>query len=169
MGASAGAAEAGEDDGDGRANAALGFRIEDSFSAVPRWASLSYGVRAARRNPVGSGPTRLRSPGARYDRMVSLRGTPVEERTVLPSGREATVRVGVAEDPYIAPGKIDTVSLVVRSGNDVLAVVNTVLEPAHVSEARALVREVVAGLASGELEPTAGALEPYADRIPDVG
>ncbi len=88
---------------------------------------------------------------------------------MLPSGREATVRVGLAEDPYIASAEIDTVSLVVRSGGEVLAVVNTVLEPAHVSEARILVREVVAGLASGELEPTAGALEPYADRIPEVG
>ncbi|MBD0291570.1 MAG: hypothetical protein ICV74_09970 [Thermoleophilia bacterium] len=99
---------------------------------------------------------------------MSLRGTPVEERTVLPSGREATVRVGLADDPYIASGEIDTISLVVRSGDEVLAAVNTILEPGHVSEARALVRQVVAGLASGELQPTAGALEPYADRLPDV-
>jgi hypothetical protein len=43
--------------------------------------------------------------------------------------------------------------------------VNTVLAPEHESEARALVRQVADRLASGDLEPTAGALEPLADTI----
>ena len=45
-----------------------------------------------------------------------------------------------------------------------LAAVNTVLEADQVSEARELAREVVAGLESGKLEPTAGSLEPLADQ-----
>ena len=40
----------------------------------------------------------------------------------------------------------------------------TVLEADQVSEARALAREIVAGLESGDLEPTAAALEPLADQ-----
>jgi hypothetical protein len=43
--------------------------------------------------------------------------------------------------------------------------VNTVLGPEHESEARALVRRVATQLESGELQPTAGALEPLADSI----
>ena len=99
---------------------------------------------------------------------VTLRGQPVEERTVIPSGRPVTVSVGIADDPYIAAEEIDTVALVLRSGDEVLAAVNTVLEPEHRREADALAREVAAALGSGEIEPTAGALERYADRIPDV-
>jgi len=49
-------------------------------------------------------------------------------------------------------------------GGNHLAAVNTVLEADQTSEARALAREVVAGLESGDLEPTAGALEPLADQ-----
>jgi hypothetical protein len=92
----------------------------------------------------------------------------VEERTTLPSGREVTVRIGLAEDPYVPAKELDTVALVLSSGGEVLAAINTVLEPGHVSEARALVREAAAGLASGEVEPTAAGLEPFATQIPDV-
>jgi hypothetical protein len=49
-------------------------------------------------------------------------------------------------------------------GGNHLAAVNTVLEADQVSEARALAREIVAGLESGDLEPTAAALEPLADQ-----
>jgi hypothetical protein len=56
------------------------------------------------------------------------------------------------------------VSIELRDGEQVLAVLNTVLDPEDDSEARALAREVAAGLASGELEPTAEAIEPFADR-----
>jgi hypothetical protein len=99
---------------------------------------------------------------------VSLRGRPAEETTVLPDGREVLVRVAVPDDPYIAKKELDTVTLELWAGDEAIAALSTVLEPEHVSEARTLVREVVAGLESGELEPTAGALEPYADRIPTV-
>jgi hypothetical protein len=42
----------------------------------------------------------------------------------------------------------------------VLASLNTPLDLQQDSEARALAREIRAGLESGELEPTAGAIEP---------
>jgi hypothetical protein len=41
-----------------------------------------------------------------------------------------------------------------------------VLLPEQESEALALARRIVAGLESGELEPTAGAIEPLADDPP---
>jgi hypothetical protein len=48
-----------------------------------------------------------------------------------------------------------------------LAGVATVLSANDVDAARALLREVVAGLGTGSLEPTAGALEPLADSVPE--
>jgi hypothetical protein len=99
---------------------------------------------------------------------VSLHGHPVEEQVTLPNGTRVTVRVSVADDPYVTARELDTVALELRTSDDVLAAVNTVLKPGHVSEARALAREVAEGLASGALEPTAGALEPLAASIPPV-
>lgn len=98
---------------------------------------------------------------------MSLRGRPVEQSATLPDGREVVIRVAVPEDPYIAKKELDTVSLELRAGDEVLAALNTVLEPEHSSEARVLAREIASGLESGDLEPTAGALEPLADRIPE--
>lgn len=77
-----------------------------------------------------------------------------------------TVRVSVADDPYIAKKELDTVALELWVGDEALAAVNTVLEPDHVSEAKTLAREVASGLESGDLAPTAGAIEPLADRLP---
>jgi hypothetical protein len=99
---------------------------------------------------------------------VTLRAHPIEQHVVLPSGREATVSIGMADDPYIPPSESETVALVLRTDDEVLGVVNTILDPEHESEARMLVRELAAALESGEAEPTAECLEPYADRIPDV-
>jgi hypothetical protein len=99
---------------------------------------------------------------------MSLRGRPVEELATLPDGREILVRVAVPDDSYIAKKELDTVSLEVWSGDQALAAVNTVLQPAHVREARTLAREVAERLSSGEVEATAGALEPLADRIPET-
>jgi hypothetical protein len=94
---------------------------------------------------------------------MSLRGEPVELPATLPDGRAVRVRVGVPEDPYIARRELDTVDIELFDGEQHLAAVNTVLDADQVSEARALAREVVAGLESGDLEPTAAALEPLAD------
>ncbi len=83
----------------------------------------------------------------------------------MPDGRSVRVWIGVPEDSYIAKRDLDTVDIELSlvDGNH-LAAVNTVLEVKQVSEARALAREIVAGLESGKLEPTAGALEPLADQ-----
>jgi hypothetical protein len=103
--------------------------------------------------------------GATVDkvRWMSLRGEPVELTATLPDGRAVRVRVGVPEDPYIPRRELDTVDIELFDGEQHLAAVNTVLGADQVSEARALARDVVAGLESGDLEPTAGALEPLAD------
>jgi len=96
---------------------------------------------------------------------VSLRAEPIEATAKLPDGREVRVRIGVPDDSYIAKRELDTVDIeLLLVGGNHLAAVNTVLEADQVSEARELAREVVAGLESGTLEPTAGALEPLADQ-----
>jgi hypothetical protein len=94
---------------------------------------------------------------------VSLRGNPVEHEATLPDGRRLLVRVAVASDSYIARSQLTTVSLELVDLERVVATVNTLLAPSQGREARNLVRNVVTKLESGELEPTAAALEPLAD------
>ncbi len=83
----------------------------------------------------------------------------------LPDGRIVDVFVGVPDDPYIPKKDMDTVDVELRSGGEVLAAVNTVLDADQDSEARQLAREIVGGLEGGSLEPTAGAIEPLADEL----
>ena len=97
---------------------------------------------------------------------MSLRGYRVERSARLPDGREALVRIGVPDDPYIPRRELDTVDVELVLGGRVAAAVNTILEPEQEHEAHELAREIVAGLESGELEPTAAAIEPLADRLP---
>jgi hypothetical protein len=104
------------------------------------------------------------APDGRF-RRVSLRGRSVEQTATLPDGRSVTVQVGVPEDPYIPRRELETVDVELRSGGHVLAAVNTVLDPDQESEARALAHEIAAKLESGEIEPTAGAIEPFADTL----
>ena len=99
-------------------------------------------------------------------RAVSLRGQPIEEAATLPDGRAAVVRVGVPDDSYIPKKELDTVAVEIVIEGEHAAAVNTLLTPDQTSEGRRLAREIVAGLESGELEPTAGAIEPLAERIP---
>ena len=94
---------------------------------------------------------------------MSLRGQPVEQTASLPDGREIRVRVSVPDDPYIPRRELETVDVELFNGDRALAAVNTVLRPQQESEALALAREIVAGLESGRLEPTAAAIEPFAD------
>ena len=90
---------------------------------------------------------------------------PVEETATLPDGREVRVWIGVPNDSYIPRRELDTVDIELSLvGGNHLAAVNTVLDADQVSEARELAREIVAGLESGKLEPTAAALEPLADQ-----
>ena len=97
---------------------------------------------------------------------MSLRNRPIEQTATLPEGDEVLVRVGVPDDSYIAKRELDTVAVELLRNGEHLAAVNTVLAVEQESEALALAREIVSGLESGELEPTAGAIEPLADRIP---
>jgi hypothetical protein len=96
---------------------------------------------------------------------MTLRANPIEGDATLPDGRVVRVRVGVADDSYISKSELDTVTLELIGDGEHLAGVSTVLDADQESEARALVREVVAGLESGSLEPTAGSLEPLADTL----
>ena len=94
---------------------------------------------------------------------MSLNGRPIERTASLPDGRQVLVRVGVPDDSYIPRRELRTVDVELFEGERALAAVNTVLLPQQESEALELVRTIVAGLESGELEPTAGAIEPLAD------
>jgi hypothetical protein len=96
---------------------------------------------------------------------MSLRGRTVEEPATLPDGREALVRVGVPDDSYLGKKQMDTVAAEIFLDGGVAATVNTVLGVEQESEAVELAREIVAGLEAGELEPTAAAIEPLADRL----
>jgi hypothetical protein len=99
---------------------------------------------------------------------MSLRGQPLEQEVTLPDGRVVAVRIGLAEDSYIPGRLLDTVVLELfdEGRGEHLAGVSTVLNATDVDAARALLREVVDGLTSGSLAPTAGALEPLADSVP---
>jgi hypothetical protein len=105
------------------------------------------------------------APDGTFRRAVSLRGRTVEQTATLPDGSVVAVHVGVPDDPYIPRAELDTVDVELRAGGHVLAAVNTVLEPDQESEALELAREIVRKLESGELEPTAGAIEPLADTL----
>jgi hypothetical protein len=96
---------------------------------------------------------------------VSLRGSPVNEVASLPGGGEVAIRVGVPEDSYIPAGESETVDVELRVGDEVVAVVNTILDPDQDAEARRLAREIKSGLESGELAVSAAAIEPLADRL----
>ena len=96
---------------------------------------------------------------------MSLHGNPIIETARLPDGREAHIRVGIAEDSYIADKDSNTVVLEVKIGRGVVAVIDTILDAAQVDEARHLANRVRDGLHSGELEPKTSSLELLADEI----
>jgi hypothetical protein len=90
----------------------------------------------------------------------------VERNVSLPDGRRLVVRVGLAADPYVPRRDLATVALeLVGEDARVDATVNTVLRPEQDAEARKLVDDVAAKLESGELAPTAAAVERLADTI----
>jgi nucleotide-binding universal stress UspA family protein len=96
---------------------------------------------------------------------MSLRGRTIEHQAKLPDGRNVVVHVGVPDDPYIPRAELDTVDVELHSGGHVLAAINTVLDVDQESEAEQLAREIVAKLEAGEIEPTAHAIEPFADTL----
>ena len=96
---------------------------------------------------------------------MSLRDTTIEQELTLPDGRTAELRVGMAHDSYIPEREEETVVLELRIQGHVAASLNTVLDPEQEDEANELAREVIEALGSGRIEPTAAALEQYADRL----
>jgi hypothetical protein len=96
---------------------------------------------------------------------VSLRSRRIEETATLPDGREILVRVGVPDDSYVPKRELNTVDVELFEHDRAIAYVTTVLDPDQESEALQLVRDIVSGLESGELEPTAGSIEPLADEL----
>jgi hypothetical protein len=94
---------------------------------------------------------------------VSLRSTPITRSVSLTDGRKVTVRVAVPDDSYIAKRELDTVALELLEADRVIATVNTVLDADDEEGASELAREVAQKLERGEIEPTAGAIEPFAD------
>jgi hypothetical protein len=96
---------------------------------------------------------------------MSLRGRAVEERRELPDGRVAVVWIGVPGDEYVEPNELDTVALELHVDGELTAALNTVLDADDDSEARQLALEVLDRLESGDLEPSAGAIEPLADQL----
>src|ERR671925_798715 len=110
-------------------------------------------------------PVSSRRGGESFSGM-SLRGQPVEEQAVLPDGRVVRVRIGVPVDPYIRRRELQTVTVELWNENQVLGTVSSLLAPSQTTEARQIAREIAAGLEAGSLQPTAGAIEPLAQRIP---
>jgi hypothetical protein len=98
---------------------------------------------------------------------VSLHAGPVEQTATLPDGRAVLVRVGLFDGGYVPQQQVDTVTLDLVIDGEVVATVETVLNPDEVSEALELAREIASGLESGELAPTAHAIEHVALTIPD--
>ena len=96
---------------------------------------------------------------------MSLRGEPLEANATLPDGSTVHVRIGVPDDGYIPKRLLDTVAIELSAHGEHIAAVNTLLDADESSEALGLLRDIVAGLESGELAPTAGAIEPLADRL----
>ena len=99
-------------------------------------------------------------------RGVTLRAGPIEHDATLPDGRVVHVRVGIPEDGYVSSKDIRTVTVELSGHGEHLAAVSTMLDPDQSDLAVELMRRIVAGLESGALEPTAGAIEPLADTLP---
>jgi hypothetical protein len=97
--------------------------------------------------------------------VVSLRRAPLEAEVAIPAGGTVRVRIGVPDDGYIAKRELDTVTVELYANGEHVAAVTTVLDADQTDEAHALLKEIVTGLESGELSPTAGAIEPLADRL----
>ena len=97
---------------------------------------------------------------------MTLRTYTIERALTLPDGRAATVRLGLAADSYIPKREQETVVLELLIGDSHAAALDTVLDPDDEDHGATVVQEIARKLETGELEPTAGALEPYADRLP---
>lgn len=96
---------------------------------------------------------------------MSLRGEPLEADATLPDGSTVHIRIGVPDDGYVKARDLDTVAIELSAHGEHIAAVNTLLDADESSDALGLLREIVAGLESGELRPTASAIEALADNV----
>lgn len=96
---------------------------------------------------------------------MSLRTNPAERNATLPDGSVVRVRVGVPDESYIAPRDFHMVAVELTRDGTHLGIVGTVLDLDQESAAHQLLHEIVTGLESGSLAPTAGAIEPLADTL----
>jgi hypothetical protein len=96
---------------------------------------------------------------------VSLRANPVEGTATLPDGRRVTIRIGVPDDSYIPGKELQMVSIELSADGEHLGAVSSLLDADQDSAARQLLHEIVVGLESGAIPPTAGGIEPLADRL----
>jgi hypothetical protein len=96
---------------------------------------------------------------------MSLRSEPLETEVSTPDGSTVRVRIGIPDDSYIAKRELDTVTVELYAHGEHVAAISTVLDADQTDKARELLREIVTGLETGALAPTAGALEPLADRL----
>ena len=96
---------------------------------------------------------------------MSLRGEPLEAEVSLPDGTTVHVRIGVPDDSYISKRELDTVTIELSADGEHLAAVTSLLDADQTREARTLLQAIVSGLGSGELSPTAGAIERLAERL----
>lgn len=93
---------------------------------------------------------------------MSPRDEPVVRPVTVPDGRTGVLRIGLAEDPYLGRSA-DTVTLELTLDGEPVAALTTLLGADDVRARRELAEQLAAGLESGDLEPTAGALEPLAN------
>ena len=96
---------------------------------------------------------------------MSLRGEPLETEVSIPDGSRVRVRIGVPDDSYIAKRELDTVTVELSANGEHLAAVTTLLGADQTDAAHELLNEIVAGLESGTVAPTASAIEPLVDRL----
>ena len=134
------------------------------MSAAPR---MPHTVAAGSDGVYGPiGPFfRPEGPSLVKNAAMTLRAGPLEHDAKLPDGRSVRVRVGLPEDGYIRAKDLRTVTLELYGDGEHLAAINTILDPDQVDEATHLLRRIVTGLESGELAPTAGAIERLADTL----
>ena len=97
---------------------------------------------------------------------MSLRTYTIERELTLADGRRGRIRLGLADDPYIDRKEQHTIVLELRIGNEVVAALSTILDPEQEDEGAEMVRRIVDELEGGRLEPTAEALDQYAERLP---
>src|SRR6266850_8530495 len=98
---------------------------------IPRIAKIVRGRKWTMRSMIGSISATSSVFGCTFlsgmTSLVTLRANPVEDDATLPDGRVVRVRVALADDSYIKPRDLDTVTLELIGDHGHLAAVTTLL------------------------------------------